>query len=281
MSADTGRETGPTVRGDLSCCIRAGVSPAEQTCTTAAEHGHITCLQKSIEKGFRLNANATSAAARGGHLQCLRLLVQRECRVSRSSFVTAALHDHLDCLQFLCEIKDFPHRDAVDVCVLAAQGGSVRCLCYLAEHGYCVDKLCYTGAASAGHQACLQYLHAQSTPWDEHTMFVSARSGSLACLCYAYKSGCPWWTNDTPVELLSTDSADCILFLDKYCPLPLDAILSEQCIAFLQTLQTQRAAGIWSLSKLSLPSTAQFVILQHASLLCKCECKLRSEDSVT
>jgi len=241
---------------DLSCCIRRGVSVEQQTCTTAATHGHVVCLKQAVRLGFRLNANAASAAARGGHLQCLKSLTRNQARITLTAFIAAALHDRLDCLRYLCESKD-TYKDSIDVCVLATQGGSVRCLHYLVQNGYRMDKLCHIAAASGGYVPCMQYLHENRCPWDEQTMYVAARSGSLACLLYAYDNGCPWWSLDIGFELLSTSSADCALFLNKYCPLVLklgqSAVMSDQCIAFLQSLQVRRATSIWCMSKYALP----------------------------
>lgn len=268
---------------DLSCCIRRDVSVEQQTCTTAATHGHVICLKHAVRLGFRLNANAASAAARGGHLQCLQLLTRQQARITLTAFIAAALHDRFDCLRYLCESKD-TYKDSIDVCVLATQGGSVRCLDYLVQNGYRMDQMCYVAAASGGHLPCMQYLHENNCPWDEQTMYVAARSGSLACLLFAYENGCPWWSMNHGFELLSTSSADCALFLLKYCPLVLrlgqSAVLSDQSIALLQSLQVRRATSIWCMSKCGLPAAVQLAILQHGSLLCKVDIKLRSFDQV-
>ena len=269
-------------RPDLSCCIRQGVPVEQQTCTTAATHGHVVCLEQAVRLGFRLNANAASAAARGGHLQCLRLLTRHQARFTLSAFVGAALHDRLDCLRYLCESKD-TYRDSYDVCVLATQGGSVRCLDYLVQNGYRMDQMCYVAAASGGHLPCMQYLHESNCPWDEQTMYVAARSGSLACLLFAYENGCHWWYMDAD-KPLSTSCADCALFLLKYCPLVLrlgqSAVFADQSIAFLQSLQVRRAASIWCMSKYGLPAAVQLDILQHSSLLCKVDIEMRSIDQL-
>ena len=271
-------------RPDLSCCIRQGVSVEQQTCTTAATHGHVICLEQAVRLGFRLNSNAASAAARGGHLQCLRLLTRHQARITLSAFVGAALHDRLDCLRYLCESYPYTYKDSVDVCVLATQGGSVRCLDYLVQNGYSMDQMCYVAAASGGHLPCMQYLHKNNCPWDEQTMYVAARSGSLACLLFAYENGCHWWYLKFGVAPLSTSCADCALFLLKYCPLVLrlgqSAVFSDQSIAFLQSLQVRRATSIWCMSKHGLPAAVQLDILQHSSLLCKDDTKMRSVDQL-
>ena len=265
---------------NLSCCIRTDVPVEQQTCTTAAASGHLPCLLRSIDRGFRLNANATAAAARGGHLLCLKLLVLRECRISRTAFLEAALNGHLLCLQYLCETQDFAYRDAQDIGVLAAQGGSIRCLCYLVDHGYRVDEMCYVAAASAGHLCCLEYLHKQKCPWDSNTMFVAARGGSIACLCYAYAHHCPWWELDSEIDHLDTSSTECLLFIEKYCPLLNCDILTARTSELLYTLRSRRIAGIWVMSKYSVPAAVQQSILQYAGVLCQGYCAKRANEEM-
>ena len=259
-----------------ACCIQRDVSPEKQTCTTPAGRGHLTCLQAALSKGFRLNSNATAAAARGGHLKCLEMLLQRECRVSVTAVVEAAVHDHMDCLQRICHQK-YPFKGNEDVCTLTCHGGSLRCLKYLHRHGYCLSASCYIAAASAGKLSCMRYLLAQSCPWDGLVMFSAAQSGNFDCLCFAYENGCPWWDQDVEFNPVSISSLQCALFVEKYCPMPVDSVVSTSTYTLLQKMQTRRTVGLWCLTKNSLPVSLQQVILQHADLLCTAACILRKE----
>lgn len=258
------------------CCIQKDVSPEEQTCTTPAGRGHLTCLQTALLKGFRLNSNATAAAARGGHLMCLGILLQQHCRVSVTALVGAAVHDHLECLQRLCHRK-YPFKDKEDVCSLTCHGGSLRCLKYLHRNGYCLSANCYIAAASAGKLSCMQYLLAQSCPWDGLVMFSAAQSGHFDCLCFAYENGCPWWDQDDEFDKVSISSLQCVLFVEKYCPMPVDFVVSTSTDMLLRKIQTRRAVGLWCLTKGCLPVSLQQVILQHADLLCTASCTPREE----
>ena len=264
-----------TVRTAGGPCVQSDVSPGEQTCTTPAGRGHLTCLSTALSKGFRLNSNATAAAARGGHLECLRLLLLRGCRVSRTALVEAAVHDHLECLQLLCLRTEDAFKNVEGVCTLTCHGGSLPCLQYLHRHGYCLSSLCYVAAASAGKLSCMQYLLSQSCPWDSLVMFSAAQGSSFLCLCFAYENGCPWWDGD--FDKVSISSTQCVLFVEKYCPMPVIRMVSGSTYGVLRTTQARRAVGVWCLTKRCIPVSLQQIILQHADLLCIAVCTRRNE----
>lgn len=267
----------PTGIAPPTCCIQCNVSPAEQTCTTPAARGHLTCLRISLSKGFRLNSNATAAAARGGHLECLRLLLLRDCRVSLTAVVEAATHQRLECLKLLCLHQEYPFKFRAEVCSLACHGGSLPCLQYLHGHGYCLSATCHLAAASAGHLACMQYLLSQDCPWDGSVMFAAAQSGKFDCLCFAYENGCPWWDQDADLGTASIHSHQCVLFVVKYCPMPVTSMVSDFTYEILQTTQALRTVVIGCLTKRSLPISLQQIILQHADLLCIASRAVRDE----
>lgn len=262
---------------ETGACIQRGVSPEQQTCTTPAGRGHLTCLHTALFKGFRLNSNATAAAARGGHLMCLGILLQRGCRVSATALIEAAVNNHLECLQRMCHYKGYSFKHNVDVCILTCHGGSLRCLKYLHRQGYCLSATCYIAAASAGKLSCMQYLLSQSCPWDSLVMFSAAQSGNLECLCFAYENGCPWWDQDGKLDTVSISSPQCVLFVEKYCPMTVRSVVSSSTYILLREMQTRRAVGLRCLTKGLLPISLQQVILQHADLLCTASCTPRAE----
>ena len=183
----------------------------------------------------------------------------------------AALHDHLERLKLLCQTQDYPCKTSADICASACEGGSLRCLQYLHREGYCLDALCCLAAASADNLFCMQYAFSEGCPWSGHVMFAASEYSSFSCLCFAYENGCPWWTLDN-FEPLTVGSAQCLLFIERYCPLPAISVLSASPYRRLQSLQSKRAASIWCMLVHSVPVALQHIILQYADLLCAASC---------
>lgn len=256
----------------------------EQTCTKPASRGHLPCLRRALSQGFRLNSNAAAAAARGGHLDCLKLLLLEGCTVSVAALLEAALHGHLTCLQLLCLHTDYLFRKREDVCTITCHGGSLPCLQYLRRHGYCLSGLCQVAAASAGQLSCMQYLVSENCPWDVQVMWSAAKSGNFLCLCFAYENGCPWCPQDgeygrVTISRATISAPQCLLFVEKYCPVPISSVLSSSTYTLLQSTQMRRAVALWCLTKCSLPCELHQVILQHADLLCTALCARRDRSA--
>ena len=257
------------------CCVNTDTPYEEQTCTTPASRGHLKCLKKAFVKRLRRSSNAAAAAARGDHYACLTYLLSHYFRVSRTALLEAAMHDYLECLELMCQRRDFPFRNSEDICAFACQGGSLRCLQYLFENGYCLHAVCQIAAASGGNLECMQFLLSHSCPWDVQVMYAAAQSGNLACLCFAFENGCPWWDHEE-VEPIGITSPQCLLFIVQHCPTPAIAYLSAQTFGLLQAILSKRAASIWCMTPHAMPMAVQQVILQYADLLCAVSCPARA-----
>ena len=128
-----------TYRDECECGghYEAGCPWNENTCTYAAEEGHLNCLKYAHENGCSWNWGTCRDAAKGGHLDCLKYAHENGCEWNETTCHFAVLGGHLDCLK------------------------------YARENGCPWDgRTCYN-AASYGHLDCLKYAHENGCPYNK------------------------------------------------------------------------------------------------------------------
>lgn len=114
-------------RGDaraLHDALMTGAPRNAKVATTAAAHGHLTCLATLYFLGHPIEADAARAAAGNGHLLCLRYLHERGCGWTQDTIRAAVEGGHVKCVEYAfyngCE---WP-RDAIG---RAATNGRAAC----------------------------------------------------------------------------------------------------------------------------------------------------------
>ena len=75
---------------------------------------------------------------------------------------------------------------------LAAGGGHMHLLRFLAKSQCPWDAESCARAAFSGQLETLQWLRANGCPWDASTCSKAVEGGSLVCLRWARENGCPW-----------------------------------------------------------------------------------------
>ena len=118
-----------------------------------------------------------------------------------ASFPGMDLPHHRICMLDNDEALSLPYERVVellgevanDVCLFAADLGSVRLLKWTRENNRTWDEhLCYN-AAQNGHLPALKYLHENGCPWNNMTCFFAAFNKHWDCLQYAVDNKCPQW----------------------------------------------------------------------------------------
>ena len=82
---------------------------------------------------------------------------------------------------------------ANDVCLYAADLGSVRLLKWTRENNRHWSVIMCFYAARTGHLSALKYLHENGCPWNNMTFFFAAFNKHWDCLQYAVDNKCPGW----------------------------------------------------------------------------------------
>ena len=171
----------------------------EETVNKAAANGRLDILidfHRIYKNKCYWYEETCSIAAEYGHLDCLKYLHENGCPWNEYTCYSAALDGHLDCLKYLhengCPWNEF-------TCRYAALMGNLECLKYAHENGCPWDRYVCASAALYGNVECLKYAHKNGCPWSSNTCTCAAENGHIECLKYAYENGCPY-----PKEILST-----------------------------------------------------------------------------
>jgi hypothetical protein len=146
------------------CSFReAKVAPAY-----AAQSGNVELMAWVLQQpATQLSVRVMKAAAVNGRLAMCTFLHAQQCPWDTSSTSAAACHGHLDVLRWLCD-NGCPW-EARDLCVSAAQGGSVVVLTHLQQQGLLDSVTLLTDlldeAAMACELAAAKWLRAQGADW--------------------------------------------------------------------------------------------------------------------
>jgi hypothetical protein len=223
--------------GHLDCLQYAhehGCPWDTDTCVYAAANGHLDCLRYAHEQGCPWDTETCRYAAQGGHLDCLRYAHEHGCPWNTDTCRYAAEYSHLDCLRYAHE-HGCPWN--TDTCRYAALNGHLDCLRYAHEHGCPWHSFTCRCAALNGHLDCLQYAHEHGCPWDIDTCRFAALNGHLDCLQFSHKHGCPWNTDTCPYAA-ANGHLDCLRYAHEHgCPLNIMScrgVARGDCAAYLE-----------------------------------------------
>jgi hypothetical protein len=134
----------------------------------AAQSGNVELMAWVLQQpGTQLSVHAMKAAAVAGRLAMCKCLYAQQCPWDSSSTSAAACHGHVDVLHWLCD-NSCPW-EARELCVSAAQGGSVAVLTHLQQQGLLDSVALLTElldeAAMACELAAAKWLRAQGAEW--------------------------------------------------------------------------------------------------------------------
>lgn len=130
-------------------------------CTTAAEHGHLDCLQAAFRSQHPWDNETTLAAAMNGNIECLEWAHEHGCPWDISVTQSTAKNGHLLCLQYAHENK---------------------CPWDISVTQLFIENL---------HLAYLKYAHDNGCSMNINLLAPLARiNGCLDCLQYAHKHNC-------------------------------------------------------------------------------------------
>jgi hypothetical protein len=146
---ETERELAKEVENRIEEALSAGVW--HQSCTAAAEGGHLERLKYLHENECAWDKYTCLAAAEGGHLECLKYLHENGCGWDKYT------------------------------CLAAAKGGHLECLKYLHENGCAWDKYTCAAASGRGHLEFLKYLHENGCDWNEGMCTTVAKDDDSEC----------------------------------------------------------------------------------------------------
>jgi hypothetical protein len=149
------------------------------------------------------------AAAEGGHLPVLHWLQQQPSfnlqamrREWKQAVESACQYGRVDVLQWLVEGQEQPYLDENKYkqhCTYAAEGGHIRVLTYLREHGwerFFHNREVMEAAAGAGQLETVQWLRSLDPPcpWNKNLCQAAARSGRKDLLQFLRQQQppCPW-----------------------------------------------------------------------------------------
>ena len=146
---------------DLGCPLEDFV------CSCAARAGQLEMLKWFHERGCPWDQNCC-AAARGGHLEVLMWLKEEGCPGYEKILAEARCRGFLDIVIWATENGCYESLDDTNYCRLAAEGGHLKTLKWLREHGF---------------------------PWDCHTTFGAGILGHADVFFWAVENGCSLGTN--------------------------------------------------------------------------------------
>ena len=171
----------------------------------AARYGYLEVFEKYWSQGPQeklselWDEETCSWAAEGGHLEVLQWLRAKGCPWDSTATDSAAYKGHLEVLQWM-RAQDPPCPWNYWVCENAARGGHLEVLRWARSQGCPWDnegvgiKKVPQAAAAGGHLEVLQWMRAQDPPcpWDSHVCCDAASEGHLEVLRWARSQGCPW-----------------------------------------------------------------------------------------
>jgi hypothetical protein len=133
-----------------------------------AESGNVELMAWVLQlPGARLGRHVMEAAAVTGSVAMCKYLHEQQCPWNEGATHIAAINGHVHLLRCLVD-NDCPW-DAYDLCLAAAEGGSVEVLTYLQQQGMLTDAemmtLLLDVAAHYNKLAAAMWLREQGAEW--------------------------------------------------------------------------------------------------------------------
>ena len=165
----------------------------------------VEILQRACENGCPWNEETCTNAAEGGHLETLKWAYMNGCE-GGYFFLSAIGNGHLEILNLWLQSKIVKWARSIgypwdeDTCTTAAGCGRIEILQWARANGCPYNEDTCAAAAKAGRLDILQWLHANDWPWDEWTCMRAAENGYLEILNLWLQSKIVQWAraNDYP-----------------------------------------------------------------------------------
>eukprot|EP00752_Nemacystus_decipiens_P013275 g11762.t2 len=159
-------------------------------CATAAEKGHLACLQLMVEAGYHWKVEVLESAAFGGHLHVLDWALKNKCPIKNEAVGLHAVRGGNQLVIDWARAKGF--RMHIWAFAEAAKLGNLAIMEDLYATGCPFSASSCMGAAEHGHLHALKWLRERGCPWDQFVCSCAAGRGHLDILQYARENGCPW-----------------------------------------------------------------------------------------
>lgn len=157
--------------------------------TTFVRENDFSMLQWSVERGCKVDKNATYIAVINNNFEMLKLLVDKKYAIDYYCAKQAVIHDNFEILKWLvsngCEIRKELTSDAIVF-------KKFEILKWLVKNGCQWDDNAAYFMAKTNSFDMIKWAVENDCPWTKKICSNAAYNGDFEMLKWARESGCPW-----------------------------------------------------------------------------------------